>query len=145
MAELKIDIGGKLKDISEGCQQAVEEALKAGISVVLEHATENCPVGTGELKRSLAVDIYPQEAEAVIYTNCEYAPYVEYGTGIYATQGHGRETPWVYPYIKDGEQKFAYTRGQRANPFLGTALQQSEKEVMEQFQKALKGWIVSND
>lgn len=90
--------------------------------MVLEHATENCPVDTGELKRSLAVDIYPQEAEAVIYTNCEYAPYVEYGTGIYATQGHGRETPWIYPYIKDGEQKFATTRGQRANPFLGTAL-----------------------
>lgn len=138
---MTLKIGGRLKSISEETQKAVEEALKDGIAVILEHAEENCPVGTGELKRSLSVEVYPQEAEAVIYTNCEYAPYVEFGTGIYATQGGGRETPWVYPYIKDGEQKFATTRGQAPNPFLGKALRQSKKEIMDIFADTLQEYM----
>lgn len=138
---MTLKIGGRLKSISEETQKAVEEALKDGIAVILQHAEENCPVGTGELKRSLSVEVYPKEAEAVIYTNCEYAPYVEFGTGIYATQGGGRETPWVYPYIKDGEQKFATTRGQAPNPFLGKALRQSKKEIMDIFADTLEEYM----
>ena len=138
---MTLKIGGRLKSIGEDTQKAVEEALKSGIAVILQHAEENCPVGTGELKRSLSVEVYPKEAEAVIYTNCEYAPYVEFGTGIYATQGGGRETPWVYPYIKDGEQKFATTRGQAPNPFLGKALRQSKKEIMDIFADTLQEYM----
>lgn len=130
-------LGARLTSISEETQRAVEEALKAGVSKILEHAEENCPVDTGELKRSLRVEVYPKEAKAVIYTNCEYAPYVEFGTGIYATKGEGRETPWVYPYIKDGEEHFATTRGQAPNPFLGKALRQSKKEVIKAFEDIL--------
>lgn len=37
-----------------------------------------------------------------------YAPYVEFGTGIYASNGAGRRSPWAY---RDKNGKLHWTRG----------------------------------
>jgi phage gpG-like protein len=59
-----------------------------------------------------------------IGTNLKYAPYVEYGTGIYAESGNGRKTPWSYFSKKYG---WVTTRGMVARPHLRPALDNNRK------------------
>lgn len=54
-------------------------------------AKEKVPVETGTLKRSITHEI--EGNTGIVGTNMEYAPYVEYGTGLFATNGDGRKTP----------------------------------------------------
>ena len=80
------------------------------------------------------MDVSVDGDEGVIYASAEYAPYVECGTGIYATKGGGRTTPWVYPYAGKGGTQFATTRGQKAQPFLEPALQQNTTKIKNCFE-----------
>ena len=91
--------------------------------MLVSQAKALAPVDIGNLKRSIDV-IYEQDGlRAIVTVGADYGIYVEYGTGIYATQGGGRMTPWVYyvpgGYVDDnGERQFyVKTRGNRAQPF----------------------------
>ena len=63
-------------------------------------------IDTGRLRNSITYVI--RDNNGFIGTNVEYAPYIEYGTGIFATKGNGRKEPWIY---KDAKGHFHYTRG----------------------------------
>ena len=76
------------------------------------------PVDTGNLRNSISHKVDPEESAVYIGTNNEYAAYVELGTGKYAETG-GRQEPWVY---QDGEGKWHYTHGQKAQPYLRPAV-----------------------
>ena len=56
-----------------------------------------------------------------------YAPYLEYGTGIYAEGGKGRKTPWVYFSNKLGH--FVTTSGMRAQPFIRPTVAEDADKV----------------
>ena len=66
------------------------------------------------------VETSPSYKVLHIGTSLMYAAYVEYGTGIYADGGGGRQTPWVY-YDKS-KKKFFRTRGMKPQPFLRPVL-----------------------
>ena len=68
-------------------------AMNKACAVVRNDARGNAPQKTGTLKRSIDFEVEEDGSEGVIYANTEYAPYVEVGTGIYATRGGGRKTP----------------------------------------------------
>jgi phage gpG-like protein len=71
------------------------EALGKACALVERSAKQNAPKGNGELRRSITSRI--EEDKGIVYTPLEYAPYVEYGTGLFAENGKGRkEVPWVY-------------------------------------------------
>lgn len=82
------------------------------------YAIDLCPVDTGDLRNSITHEV--DEGEMVVYigTNKTYAPYVEFGTGLYVDGG--RKTPWVYKDEKTGE--WVTTRGQKAQPYLKPAI-----------------------
>lgn len=73
-----------------------KEALAAGMKIVQTKLGEYTPADdVGELLRSLTgpdTDSvhFINENEIEISTNVPYAPYVEYGTGIYNSHGLGR-------------------------------------------------------
>lgn len=50
---------------------------------VQKNAKMLCSVDTGELRNSIKEDgqIISEGVECQVYTNCEHAPYVEFGTG----------------------------------------------------------------
>lgn len=106
---------------------------RAGI-VVEGAAIRLVPVDTGLLRGSIATNVKESSLTAQVGTNLEYAPYVEYGTGLFATGGYGRQTPWSYQR-EDGS--WVTTRGQRAQPFLGPALRENREKVVKEFQRTL--------
>jgi len=64
---------------------AVGRGVLAGADAVKTEAQLLCPVDTGALQASLTVSELSEDAgvaEAAVYTEVEYAPYVEFGTGI---------------------------------------------------------------
>ena len=70
------------------------EPLTKAAFLVENEAKKKCPVDTGELRNSITSEI--EGNQAVVGSNLEYAPYVEFGTGIFSSLGNGRQTPWTY-------------------------------------------------
>ena len=91
MAENEITVNAQkfIKEFDGMLAKAMTEAC----AIVRNDAIKNAPHKTGELQRSIEFEVSEDGTEGIIYSNLEYAPYVEVGTGIYATKGQGRDTP----------------------------------------------------
>lgn len=119
-----------------------QEFLKEATAMVERTAKENCPVGpTADLRNSIRSEY--DATEGRVGTNLEYAPYVHQGTGIYAVNGDGRQTPWVYydesgRYTGTDEAGYVWTVGQQPQPFLSDALDSNQNAIKELFQKIMK-------
>lgn len=77
----------------------------------------------GNLKRSVDVKYHKKGLTAVITVGAEYAIYVEFGTGIYAEDGNGRKTPWIY--YDNKLNRWVFTRGMHAQPFFRPAYEKA--------------------
>ncbi len=71
-----------------------------------------------------------------------YAPYVHYGTGIFAQDGKGRKTPWIY---EDANGRFHKTVGQKPKPYLVNALMDSKDDIMAVLAEGLQEVISSKN
>ena len=107
--------------------QYLKPAMAKACAVVRNDAVTKAPQGTGTLKRSIDFEVSEDGTEGVVFSNLEYAPYVEIGTGIYSSKGNGRDTPWKYK-SKDG---WRITRGQKPQPYLEPALQQNTSKIKQ--------------
>ncbi|MRC32413.1 HK97 gp10 family phage protein, partial [Bacillus thuringiensis] len=58
-------------------------------------------VDTGNLRRSISSKA--EQEKVIIGTSADHGIYVEKGTGIYAVDGDGRKTPWMYRDPKTGK------------------------------------------
>ena len=69
-------LGGDIK-------QSSKKALERGAKKIQKDAKYLAPVDKGHLRNSIKTKskVTPDGAEAQVFTNCEYAPYVEFGTG----------------------------------------------------------------
>jgi len=76
----------------------LDKVLNKACILVENDAKKKCPVGTGELRNSITHEV--EGTEAIVGTNTEYAPYVEFGTGIFSSMGNGRQTPWSYQDVE---------------------------------------------
>lgn len=69
-------LGGNIK---ESCKKGLERGAKK----IQKNAKYLTPVDTGHLRNSIKTKSQTTQsgAEAQVFTNTEYAPYVEFGTG----------------------------------------------------------------
>lgn len=102
----------------------LEEALSKACALVEREAKKKAPKDTGALRRSITSKV--ENDKGIIFTPLEYAPYIEYGTGLFAEEG-GRESEWCY---FDDEGNFIRTRGQPPQPFMRPALNESREEIV---------------
>lgn len=81
-------------------EQELKLAMGKACAFVEGEAKKKAPKGNGELRRSIEsrVENNGGDIVGVVSTPLEYAPYVEYGTGMHAEKG-GRQGWWVY--VKD--------------------------------------------
>lgn len=133
--KLTVEIKGldKLID-SVADEQALSQALGQACALVERSAKEKAPKDTGELRRSITSEI--RGNEGIIYTTKEYAPYVEYGTGLFAENGNGRKNvPWSY---QDDEGEWHSTSGMKPQPFMRPALDENRERIIEIIKGAIK-------
>jgi HK97 gp10 family phage protein len=112
-------------------------ALQKACALVERSAKENAPKGTGELRRSITSEVKRENGElvGVVFTPLEYAPYVEFGTGLFAENGNGRkDVPWHY---QDDEGNWHTTSGQHPHPFMRPAYNQNREEIMRIIKEAI--------
>ena len=69
-----------------------------------------------------------------VFTPLEYAPYVEYGTGLFAEKGGRKDVPWHY---QDDKGEWHSTSGQKPQPFMRPALNENREEIMRIIKEAL--------
>ncbi len=123
----------KLEKISSG--ESLETSLGKACALVEASAKKKAPKGEGDLRRSITSKV--QDGQGIVFTPLEYAPYVEYGTGLFAENGGRKDVPWYY---KDEEGKWWKTSGQHPSPYMRPALSENRDKII----KLLKEGILKN-
>ena len=73
--------------------------------------------------------------EGTIFTPLEYAPYVEYGTGLFAESGGRKDVPWNY---QDDKGEWHSTSGQKPQPFMRPAIEDNRNKIIEILGEGIK-------
>ena len=110
--------------------QKLERGMAKAVLLVEREAKMKAPRGTGDLARSITskVETSGANVEGTVFTPLEYAPYVEYGTGLFAEDGNGRkDVPWNY---QDDEGNWHSTSGQHPQPFMRPALDENREQIL---------------
>ena len=106
-----------------------EKNMKKACALVEREAKKKAPKDTGDLRRSITseVEVEDDAVIGIVFTPLQYAPYVEYGTGLFAEGGGGRtDVPWHY---QDDEGNWHTTSGQHPQPFMRPALDENKEEI----------------
>jgi hypothetical protein len=158
---MSIELTG-LEEVIEGLDlftdvNKVNAALGKCCALVERSAKQKAP--KGELQRSITSKV--EDLKGTVYTPLEIAPYIEYGTGIYAEDGKGRqEVPWVY--VEDSgrpqHKKVIYTEetaketaaflrskgldaritsGRHPQPYMRPALHENREEILRRLKEAM--------
>lgn len=116
----------------------VEQAINQSVLLVESSAKQNASncKDTGALQNSIVSNVETTNEAVIGYvsTNLEYAPYVEYGTGLFAESGNGRQTPWKY---KDDDGNWHTTKGQHPQPFMRPALSENKQNILRVVKKVV--------
>ena len=125
-----------LKELEEYANpEKIEQALGRACALVERSAKEKAPKGNGDLRRSITSKV--EDLEGVVYTPLEYAPYVEYGTGLFAEEGDGRkDVPWCY---QDDKGEWHSTSGMKPQPFMRPALNENREEIIRILKEGITG------
>lgn len=145
----------------------MKKALKKACLVVERSAKQKAPKGdSGNLRDSISSKVVDDSTGlyGLVYTPLEYAPYVEYGTGLFAEKGGRKDVPWVYvegstsdkkstksytdeeadaavAYLRSKGLKAFKTSGQQPEPFLRPALDENREEI----KRILKEGVIKKD
>lgn len=113
-----------------------EAAMKKSCALVERAAKQKAPKGDGELRRSITSEVDTSNDDVIgkIFTPLLYAPYVEYGTGLFAEE-HGRtDVPWYY---QDDKGEWHSTSGMKPQPYMRPALEENKEKILELLRGAI--------
>ena len=122
----------------EALTSNLKAALQKSCALVERTAKQKAPKGTGELRRSITSKIETEgngNLIGVVYTPLEYAPYVEFGTGLFAEDGGRKDVPWNY---QDDEGEWHSTSGMKPHPYMRPALNENREEIKRILKEGLK-------
>ena len=113
-------------------------AMGKACALVEKEAKSNAPKDTGALRRSISskVEVEGKEVIGTVFTPLEYAPYIEYGTGLFAESGGRKDVPWNY---QDDEGNWHSTSGMKPQPYMRPALNENKEEILRIIKEGLIG------
>lgn len=132
----------------------LKDIVNKATALVHGQAKELAPVDKGQLAGSIHMQVKDtgKAIEGRVYTNVEYAPYVEFGTGIngngtypYEVEGLSleyRDKGWAY--FDEDKEEWIYTKGQEAQPYMYPALKDNEKTIKQMFKNGVKTKLKEN-
>lgn len=145
--------------------EPVKRAVAKQVQVVRGSAVYLCPANHGELRGSIygKTEVESNTVIGTVYTNKEYAAYVEFGTGPNGEESHEGISPEVnvtysqngwwfsgdsinpsdasqygWPSSEGEDGTFYFTKGQAAQPFMYPALKQNEKTILANIKSDLQ-------
>jgi HK97 gp10 family phage protein len=116
----------------------IKQAMGKCCALVERTAKQTAPKGNGELRNSIQSEVKDDGFNVLgeVYTPLEYAPYIEYGTGLFAEEGNGRkDVPWHY---QDEQGNWHSTSGQPPKPFLRPALADNREKIINILKESVK-------
>lgn len=117
------EVLGALDDLADASN--LNAALGKACALVERSAKQKAPKDKGDLRRSITSKV--EGTEGVVYTPLEYAPYVEYGTGLFAESGGRQDVPWNY---QDDEGNWHSISGMKPQPYMRPALNENREEIL---------------
>ena len=126
-----------LQAVGQQAAPVIDAATRSGGQIIANEAKRLAPFRSGSLRRSITVRKVPGasgEPGYVVGPTEPYGLYVEYGTGIFNTQGGGRMTPWTY---RAGDGSWVTTRGNRPQPYLRPAFSAKQAEALQEISDAV--------
>lgn len=139
------DIHQYRNDLADKCYDFAEKMAEAGIALAKLKISGYDAIETGELLNSLNMepgDVVTNGASFVIYTGCDWAPYVEFGTGVIGSENPHPDTGlsnWKYDVNSHGESGWFYykdgtwhwTKGMISRPFMYETGQELADKVVK--------------
>ena len=136
MVNLNIEVEGLdiLDDLID--MQQIQRAVGKACALVERTAKQKAPKDTGALRRSITSEVEREGNEMVgtVFTPLEYAPYVEFGTGLFAESGGRKDVPWCY---QDDKGEWHSTSGQKPQPFMRPALNENREQIKRILKEAI--------
>jgi len=119
--------------------ETLKRAMGQACALVERSAKQKAPKGTGELRRSITSEVSTEGGDVVgvVFTPLEYAPYIEFGTGLFAENGGRTDVPWCY---QDDKGEWHSTSGQPPRPYMRPALNENREQI-----KRILGEAITND
>lgn len=110
--------------------QKLNGTMEQVCALVERDAKQKAPKDTGALARSIQskVENNNNSIQGVVFTPLEYAPYVEFGTGLFAESGGRTDVPWAYKDDKTGE--LIFTSGQKPQPYMRPAIDNNREKIV---------------
>ena len=145
------------KELNEKIELFTKKLAEKGVKIAKDNVSTHQAIGTGTLIDSITLkagDVVKNGSCYYIYTDCEYASFVEFGTGVV---GAGKENKPTYPYempegvdwnyasgphiftTKDGrtgwyfptEDGYRFTEGMESRPFMTETAIMLSMQVVE--------------
>jgi HK97 gp10 family phage protein len=134
MANIKFENLDEVLDSIESLMdvERLDAALGKAAAIVEADAKKKAPKGDGTLRNSIASKV--EGYEGIVYTPLEYAPYVEYGTGLFAENGGRTDVPWSY---QDEEGEWHSTSGMKPHPYMRPALEENRDKIVKILKEGL--------
>lgn len=127
------NLDGVLESIGDIADTSnLDSALGKACALVERSAKQKAPKDTGALRRSITSEV--NGTTGIVFTPLEYAPYVEFGTGLFAENGGRMDVPWNY---QDDKGEWHSTSGQKPQPFMRPALNENREAIVRILEEAL--------
>lgn len=143
--ELQKQLQDYQNDLTKKCEEFVRRLAEKGVEIAKMKITDYDAIYTGELLASINSEqgaVIQNGIQWIIYTNCPWAKFVEFGTGIvgehsphpntsiigwkYDVNEHG-EKGWFY--FRDGE--WHWTKGMPSRPFMFETAMELRQEIVK--------------
>jgi HK97 gp10 family phage protein len=142
--KINIDMSGfnkvskQVQNYAENKVQGIKQVIAESTMAIESGAITRAPVSEidgGDLKNSIYSRFLDNGMTGEVSAMAFYAMYVEFGTGIHAAGGKGRQTPWVY--FDEKLKRYVFTRGMKPQPFLVPSWEEENPHFLRNLEKEL--------
>ncbi|MDE5781487.1 MAG: HK97 gp10 family phage protein [Lachnospiraceae bacterium] len=122
----------KLEEVKNNAYQELKDEISKQTELIATDARSLCPVDTGHLRESIQTRIVENKNEITgeVFTDIEYAPYVEFGTGQRGEKAGLKREGINLAYSPDWA-------GMDPHPFMYPALEAHRDDIMEKLKAAV--------
>ena len=125
------------KDIDRKTGILVKRLVDEGVEIAKFEVMALGAFDKGDLLRSLDGVMYADGKSGIIFTGCDHAAYVEFGTGVVGQRDPHPTMPWAYDVNGHGEDGWYYwddgrkrwTKGMPSRPYMYITANVLAKEV----------------